>query len=89
MASYYRHDQQSKIYKVSQYPDGVWLYWVIMLRLEDGGFSMGRGRNRFESLQKAIDFCELLCTPSTEQEYLDTLTAYFRADQRIREKHLN
>lgn len=89
METYYRSEQQRKIYKLKKTEAGAELYWVSVYQLKDGSFFHGRGMDVVDTYEKGQLACEMLAVTATSEDYLTALKDYFAIDKRVRESFIN
>lgn len=85
MDRYYFSADQHKAYKLHANNGKADLFWVQVYQLTNGSFFHGRGMERLETFEKALEACELMAKPCGEEVYLEKLKDYFAIDKKIRE----
>lgn len=88
MDNYFRSATLQKTYKISQEKENTYMYWVAVHETEGGGFLHARGKERAESMEKAMEMMAVIAKPVKEEDYITALKDYFAIDKKVRESFI-
>jgi hypothetical protein len=86
--SYFRSLKQNKVYKLDDHPSGAIFLWISVFGHPNGSFIHGRGADIINDKSLALQLCNKMALPISEEEYLDEMKNYFAADKKLREQFI-